>query len=127
METVPTLIRRVGGRGAERAIGGHRGDWEAVTGIAGLGTDLPEWRPGCGSKSVEPGMAEILKVRFGDARFSSRPIEVGTYDDPVEAAYERGRSEEHTSELQSLMRISYAVFCLQKNKIHTHIPRAHKP
>src|SRR3546814_4416920 len=26
----------------------------------------------------------------------------------------RGRSEEHTSELQSLMRISYAVFCLQK-------------
>src|SRR3546814_270882 len=28
------------------------------------------------------------------------------------------RSEEHTSELQSLMRISYAVFCLKKNKIH---------
>src|SRR3546814_8339419 len=30
---------------------------------------------------------------------------------------ERGRSEEHTSELQSLMRISYAVFCLKKKKI----------
>src|SRR3546814_8389712 len=29
-----------------------------------------------------------------------------------------GRSEEHTSELQSLMRISYAVFCLQKKKIN---------
>src|SRR3546814_9383790 len=29
---------------------------------------------------------------------------------------DRGRSEEHTSELQSLMRISYAVFCLQKKK-----------
>src|SRR3546814_1839574 len=28
------------------------------------------------------------------------------------------RSEEHTSELQSLMRISYAVFCLQKKKRH---------
>src|SRR3546814_10081738 len=28
------------------------------------------------------------------------------------------RSEEHTSELQSLMRISYAVFCLQKKKYH---------
>src|SRR3546814_9519815 len=28
------------------------------------------------------------------------------------------RSEEHTSELQSLMRISYAVFCLKKNKIN---------
>src|SRR3546814_1540942 len=29
-----------------------------------------------------------------------------------------GRSEEHTSELQSLMRISYAVFCLKKKKHH---------
>src|SRR3546814_2653547 len=33
---------------------------------------------------------------------------------------QKGRSEEHTSELQSLMRISYAVFCLKKkkNKLH---------
>src|SRR3546814_3688880 len=30
------------------------------------------------------------------------------------------RSEEHTSELQSLMRISYAVFCLKKNKNKSH-------
>src|SRR3546814_7701566 len=29
----------------------------------------------------------------------------------------RGRSEEHTSEIQSLMRISYAVFCLKKKKL----------
>src|SRR3546814_1885276 len=42
----------------------------------------------------------------------------------AEARRNRGRSEEHTSELQSLMRISYAVFCLKKKKIkakkHTH-------
>src|SRR3546814_2173719 len=31
------------------------------------------------------------------------------------------RSEEHTSELQSLMRISYAVFCLQKKKISKYL------
>src|SRR3546814_7196370 len=31
------------------------------------------------------------------------------------------RSEEHTSELQSLMRISYAVFCLKKKNIYKHI------
>src|SRR3546814_6949428 len=31
-----------------------------------------------------------------------------------------GRSEEHTSELQSIMRISYAVFCLQKKNHDTH-------
>src|SRR3546814_6377691 len=35
------------------------------------------------------------------------------------AAYARMRSEEHTSELQSLMRISYAVFCLKKKKTTT--------
>src|SRR3546814_4283321 len=41
----------------------------------------------------------------------------------------RVRSEEHTSELQSLMRISYAVFCLKKKQLSTllqqfnHLPR----
>src|SRR3546814_3821980 len=40
------------------------------------------------------------------------PVPVG--GDGVDAE----RSEEHTSELQSLMRISYAVFCLKKKKIH---------
>src|SRR3546814_1994255 len=34
----------------------------------------------------------------------------------VEKRMKFGRSEEHTSELQSLMRISYAVFCLKKTK-----------
>src|SRR3546814_5875421 len=36
----------------------------------------------------------------------------------VQEATELARSEEHTSELQSLMRISYAVFCLKKKKIN---------
>src|SRR3546814_3282532 len=35
----------------------------------------------------------------------------------VPGAYTPTRSEEHTSELQSLMRISYAVFCLKKQKM----------
>src|SRR3546814_3617068 len=34
----------------------------------------------------------------------------------IRKAHEAGRSEEHTSELQSLMRNSYAVFCLKKKK-----------
>src|SRR3546814_8650317 len=34
----------------------------------------------------------------------------------ADPAQRQGRSEEHTSELQSLMRISYAVFCLKKKK-----------
>src|SRR3546814_4433033 len=36
--------------------------------------------------------------------------------DAIEELRASGRSEEHTSELQSLMRISYAVFCLKKKK-----------
>src|SRR3546814_3944223 len=36
----------------------------------------------------------------------------------LSASYIKTRSEEHTSELQSLMRISYAVFCLKKKKTH---------
>src|SRR3546814_3118632 len=42
-------------------------------------------------------------------RFRGRPAR-------TEAPVALARSEEHTSELQSLMRISYAVFCLQKKK-----------
>src|SRR3546814_5003222 len=49
-----------------------------------------------GFPELEPG----LRQQLSSARFVSNP----------------GRSEEHTSELQSLMRISYAVFCLKKKK-----------
>src|SRR3546814_10399732 len=46
--------------------------------------------------------------------------EFGALRDPDNGSrYGRTRSEEHTSELQSLMRNSYAVFCLKKNKIST--------
>src|SRR3546814_9514508 len=42
-------------------------------------------------------------------------------DVSAQQAMLRSRSEEHTSELQSLMRLSYAVFCLKKkNNIHTY-------
>src|SRR3546814_2658515 len=37
--------------------------------------------------------------------------------DAIHGYLARSRSEEHTSELQSLMRISYAVFCLKKNTV----------
>src|SRR3546814_9726171 len=46
---------------------------------------------------------------------SSLDARLGELNDEVAAAA-TARSEEHTSELQSLMRISYAVFCLKKKK-----------
>src|SRR5262245_64033229 len=64
IETVPTLLRVENGVEAERAVGWHRGDWEKLAGITGLGAGLPEWRPGCGSKSVDPDIAPELAVRF---------------------------------------------------------------
>src|SRR3546814_1432175 len=42
-----------------------------------------------------------------------------SYAPPVTQPAQPTRSEEHTSELQSLMRISYAVFCLKKKNNHT--------
>src|SRR3546814_15859752 len=54
-----------------------------------------------------------LDLRVGDGG----PGAVGVRRRPMsEAALPVARSEEHTSELQSLMRISYAVFCLKKKK-----------
>src|SRR3546814_7898103 len=43
------------------------------------------------------------------------------------APHSGARSEEHTSELQSLMRSSYAVFCLKKNKNHEPTTEPHAP
>src|SRR3546814_10313059 len=53
----------------------------------------------------------------------------GDHEHPVAAGFvvEGARSEEHTSELQSLMRISYAVFCLKKKKTRTHTQHKHTP
>src|SRR3546814_7345307 len=53
-----------------------------------------------------------------DGRGADRDQRGGAADAAGRAALCRARSEEHTSELQSLMRISYAVFCLKKKKQH---------
>src|SRR3546814_6239130 len=56
------------------------------------------------------GIPAVLEIR----RINSRGWE--WYHIAENAVSELNRSEEHTSELQSLMRISYAVFCLKKKK-----------
>src|SRR3546814_2170174 len=78
---------------------------------------------------LEPGGAFVIELVVPDLRrlvpghdavvFAHGPGYVGydRYDDVVaQHAVSHHRSEEHTSELQSLMRISYAVFCLKKKK-----------
>src|SRR3546814_4505906 len=75
------------------------------------------------TRSVGLAMKEKVRVQvlssFLDEDGGSEPgtLIVGEEElDKMEQQLITGRSEEHTSELQSLMRISYAVFCLKKKK-----------
>src|SRR3546814_9153906 len=74
-----------------------------------------------GAQQLPDGHAErlALDVPHGDVDAGD-----GRQDLRALAAAEMRRSEEHTSELQSLMRISSAVFCLKKKKQHTKLTPA---
>src|SRR3546814_1295778 len=61
------------------------------------------------------GDADLLAAARQRLRLTGMPA---TLIAQVERSGKTQRSEEHTSELQSLMRISYAVFCLKKKNIH---------
>src|SRR3546814_3127440 len=85
----------------------------------GRGADPNSWvRINSSTSGIRSGVLgtwDTLSVPNGDymLRVIVEDEETGThrYQIPVKV-----RSEEHTSELQSLMRISYAVFCLKKKK-----------
>src|SRR3546814_7669370 len=64
-------------------------------------------------------------VTQGDCRLSVEPGAPLALRVTDQANASLVRSEEHTSELQSLMRISYAVFCLKKKKKAVHKRAAH--
>jgi hypothetical protein len=90
LTTVPTLLRVEGGKEQERIVGWEREQWEAFTGVAGLGPGLPGYRPGCGSKHLDPGVAEQLAVRFGAGRLRSRRVPLAELEDEMEAMWDRG-------------------------------------
>src|SRR3546814_2541824 len=58
-----------------------------------------------------------IAAGLGDADDRPPRLQFVDAETIVQIAFEIERSEEHTSELQSLMRISYAVFCLKKKKV----------
>ena len=93
IEIVPTLIRFEGGRESARSFGWDRAEWERLTGISGLGRDLPDSQPGCGARNVEPGVIERLKVRFNETGLKSRRVEIGGDEDEQEAMFARGWSD----------------------------------
>src|SRR3546814_1160382 len=69
-------------------------------------------------RSINTGIISNEVAPFGGIKASGLGREGSKYgiEDYLEIKYLCIRSEEHTSELQSLMRISYAVFCLKKKK-----------
>jgi hypothetical protein len=90
IETVPTLIRVADGVEVERTVGWLRTDWQRITAVAGLGDQLPEFRPGCGSLSVDPDRVDALRTAFSGDVLRSRRIELADLDDEMEALFERG-------------------------------------
>src|SRR3546814_7623832 len=83
-------------------------DWFEGDGVAIRGLHTPQGELGYSLR--RDGDALVLEVAGGI------DVPAGGLVLPWPYAGEPGRSEEHTSELQSLMRIWYAVFCLQKKK-----------
>src|SRR3546814_7199274 len=96
-------------------------------------SDLPIWLSRIGTSgglfAAVPASASarkaalIIRISVNPQHRPNEPArDIGAQDRRVHIAREHaprarpGRSEEHTSELQSLMRISYAVFCLNKKK-----------
>src|SRR3546814_10363327 len=94
-----------------------------------LGLDLEIGRDRFGLGQVQPAQRLLLRaqieeefaLRLGRRDLDDAPVlENELVDFGLDPVHRKAdRSEEHTSELQSLMRISYAVFCLNKNKMIT--------
>src|SRR3546814_3331172 len=69
--------------------------------------------------------AALIDVGLPDARGDLLAAELRQELADLPVILATGRSEEHTSELQSLMRISYAVFCLKKKTTYIHPTHTH--
>jgi len=104
LDTVPTLIL-TGPDGAEqkRFIGFGRDDWQDLfcdlAAIAGVDAPDPGWdeypdsRPGCGSRSVEPGIAERLAAEAEGSPLRARRIDIGAGDDLHEFLFDQGLTD----------------------------------
>lgn len=94
IEVVPTLIRLSDAADAHseeaRIYGWEKRQWQDFTGMAQLGSDLVDFKPGCGSKTQDPGMNEVLALRFDEQKLQARAIELAEAEDIMEACFERG-------------------------------------
>src|SRR3546814_9945866 len=119
-----TLYRSAGGGDGFRLRAG--------AGLAGVGGAPPRNAPSASKQRAPPRQACLRPVllavvvlrhcRYACGQYQPRLLRGGEDVDVGRACVRIvQRSEEHTSELQSLMRISYAVFCLKKKTKNIHI------
>jgi len=103
IDTVPTLLQvDAEGNTSTELIGFVRSEWQALLSNL-LGSDateqlldwtgLPEWRPGCGSLSVDPLIAQRLQAEADDSPLRARRVEVAIQDDEFEFMFDQGFSD----------------------------------
>ena len=104
LDTVPTIVfADAQGHELRRFVGFGRDDWREVfselvrrSGEQPPAIDwnsYPESRPGCGSRSVEPGIAERLRANARGDKLTARRIELGDAEDVFEFMFERGLTD----------------------------------
>src|SRR3546814_3980583 len=111
----------------ERTLTNLASAWRDIAQSAARTVGLAKAPAEASPESLERLMRDCLEARGGEVSARMRAAALGRIYLEQDAegrqrfltvlAREFSRSEEHTSELQSLMRISYAVFCLKKKTI----------
>jgi hypothetical protein len=104
IETVPAIILAdANGHEQRRLVGFRKADWQSLYAdlsvLSGLPAPLvaweeyPDWRPGCGSRSVEPGIAERLSAEAEGSPLRARRIEIAPADDEFEFMFDQGLTD----------------------------------
>lgn len=104
IETVPTLLLTdAKGETVAEKIGFVRNEWQPM--VQALldrfessqcylnWSSLPEWRPGCGSLSVDPAHADRLRAEADNSPIRARRIDLGDLDDEFEFMFDQGFSD----------------------------------
>ena len=91
IEIVPTLIEKDTQGEVNRIYGWDKEQWQKIAGFQ-FAAELPLFRPGCGSKTLDPGMSEKLAARFDAANLKSRRLEFDA-DDDIEACFDQDWSD----------------------------------
>ena len=104
IDIVPTLYwNDANGQPRQTLTGFVRDEWQSLSQELMLATDtgdvkldweeLPDWRPGCGSLSVDPLIADKLRAKAENSPLRARRIEIASQDDEVEFMFDQGFSD----------------------------------